>query len=229
MSASLGLQALSTRLVQHLNERVRRGEMSERSLARLTRYSQPHIHNVLKGSRALTPELADRILDLLGMPLVALLTQEELGGTSPPAVVGFAAAPVLEGRLGGGAAFPKLSRDPERYFLPARLLEAAVNPAVVRIDDHETAMAPFVEPGDWVLLDRSPTARRRPQFECIYAVSWKGGSFVRRCRVVRGGLVVVADDPSETANVPTQIALAGNDVRELVRGRISWCGRELKP
>lgn len=228
MNEQPSFRELSARLILHLNERVRRGEMSERSLARLTRYSQPHIHNVLKGSRSLTPELADRILDLLGVPLVALLTQQEIGGASPPGFVGFAAAPVLEGRLGAGKPFPKLSRNPDSYFLPARLVEATVSPAVVQVDDRETAMSP-VEPGDWALLDRSPAARRRPLFECVYALCWNGGGYVRRCRVVRGALVVVADNPIDNSRIPTQIALAGNDVLDVVRGRLVWCGRELQP
>lgn len=222
-----GFEELTNRLIRHLNERVRRGEMSERSLARLTGYSQPHIHNVLKGSRALTAELADRILSLLGVPLVSLLTQQELGGTLPAAVVGFAAVPLMEGRLGGGSDFPKLSRQPERYFLPATLVEALVNPAVVQVDVQETAMSPFIEPGDWLLLDRSPSGRRRPQFECAYALSWGGEGFVRRCRVIRGALVVVPDDPSDSGRIPTQVALAGHEILDVVRGRVVWCGREL--
>jgi transcriptional regulator with XRE-family HTH domain len=225
----LGFEELSARLIRHLTERVRRGEMSERSLARLTGYSQPHIHNVLKGRRALTAETADRILQMLGVPLAALLTQQELSGINPPPVAGFVAVPLLEGRLGGGKSFPQPSRDPHRYFLPARLMASVVNPTVVQLDENETAMSPFLDPGDWVLLDRSPAARRRPRFECAYALSWNGEGFVRRCRVVRGALVVVPDNPAQSANIPTQIALAGHDVLDIVKGRIVWIGRDLNP
>jgi transcriptional regulator with XRE-family HTH domain len=229
MGAMLGFQQLAARLTRHLTERVRRGEMSERSLARLTGYSQPHMHNVLKGSRAMTPELADRVLHLLGVPLVALLTQQELSGISPPAAAGFPAVPLLEGRLGAGKPFPQPGRPANRYLLPARLLAAAINPAVAQLDGREEAMSPFLDPGDWVLLDRSPAARRRPRFECAYALSWKGEGFVRRCRVIRGALVVVPDNPTQNAKIPTQIALAGHDVLDIVRGRITWIGRDLNP
>ena len=44
-----------------LRARVRNGELTERGLARLVGVSQPHIHNVLKGVRALSPELSDQI------------------------------------------------------------------------------------------------------------------------------------------------------------------------
>jgi transcriptional regulator with XRE-family HTH domain len=227
METPPGFHELSARLIRHLTARDRRGEMSERSLARLTSYSQPHIHNVLKGSRALTAELADRVLQLLGVPLVALFSQEELSGISPPAVAEFPATPLLEGRLGGGNLFPRPGRESNLYYLPARLVATVVSPAVVQMDDRETAMSPFLEPGDWVLLDRSPAARRRPQFENAYALSWNGKGFVRRCRVVRGALVVVPDNPDLSGKIPAQIALAEHDILEVVRGRIAWVGREL--
>jgi plasmid maintenance system antidote protein VapI len=70
MNPPLGFRELSARLIRYLNAMVRRGEISERGLARLTQYSQPHIHNVLNGKRAMTIELADQIMALLKVPLV---------------------------------------------------------------------------------------------------------------------------------------------------------------
>jgi hypothetical protein len=175
----------------------------------------------------LTAELADRILLALGIPLISLLTQEELGGLGPPAAVEFAAVPVLQGRLGGGTAFPQPGRQASRHFLPQRLVAPAVSPAVVQLDDGETAMSPFLEPGDWVLLDRSPPARRRPLFEHAYALSWKGRGYVARCRVVGGALVLVADNPRQISDIPSQIPRARLDVLDLVKGKIIWVGREL--
>jgi hypothetical protein len=227
MSVVPGFQQLAERLIYHLNQRVSRGEMSERSLARLTRYSQPHIHNVLKGSRALTAELADQVLQQLGIPLVSLLTQEELSGLGPPAVVDFLPAPVLDGRLGAGNAFPKMSGETSRYFLPSRVLSAAVSPVVARLDAHEDSMSPLLEPGDWVLLDRSPTLRRRPQFGSAYALSWKEVGFVARCRVVGDALVLVADNARQSVDVPNPIPLAGRNILDVVKGKIVWVGREL--
>jgi hypothetical protein len=227
MGASPGFQELYARLIQRVRQRVRRGELSERSLARLVRYSQPHMHNVLKGRRLLAAELADRVLRLLGIPLASLLTREELGGAGPPGSVEFVAVPVLQGRLGAGTAFPHLGREESRYFLPARLLVAAVSPAVVQLDSRETAMSPFLEPGDWVLLDRAPAARRRPLFEHAYALSWKAKGYVARCRVVGGALVLVADNPRQSSDVPSQIPLASLNVLDFVKGRIVWVGREL--
>lgn len=222
-----GFQELGGRLLDQLRGRIGRGELSGRSLARLLRCSQPHVHNVLHGRRSLTPEFADRLLRVLGIPLLSLLTQEELGGLAPPGAVDFVPTPLLAGRLGAGNPFPHLGGEAERYFLPAAALKTAVNPAVARLAANETAMQPMLEPGDWVLLDRSPAVRRRPRFEHVYALSWKAAGFVARCRVVSGALVLVGDNPVQSGEVPSQIPLAEHDILEVVQGKIAWVGREL--
>ena len=69
---------LRTRLVNNLRLRVRSGEVTERSLARLTGISQPHLHHVLKGKRRLSLETADLILRRLDIDVGDLLSPEEL-------------------------------------------------------------------------------------------------------------------------------------------------------
>jgi len=64
---------LQCRLVTHIRERVRSGEVTERGLARMTGVSQPHIHNVLKGSRFLSVGMADQILRELRIDLLDLI------------------------------------------------------------------------------------------------------------------------------------------------------------
>jgi transcriptional regulator with XRE-family HTH domain len=68
---------LQRRLVAHLRERVRSGEVTERGLARLTGVSQPHIHNVLKGERFLSIETADQILRGLHISLIDLMEDSD--------------------------------------------------------------------------------------------------------------------------------------------------------
>jgi transcriptional regulator with XRE-family HTH domain len=76
----LDFQRLHLRLVTHLRDRVESGLSTERSLARMTGVSQPHLHNVLKGKRSLSIEMADRILDRLDLDLKDLMTAEEGSG-----------------------------------------------------------------------------------------------------------------------------------------------------
>lgn len=84
VSARITFTGLMERLIQELNRRVRGGELTERGLARRLGASQPHIHNLLKGVRGMSPALADHILERLDMPLEALLTPREIARMSEP-------------------------------------------------------------------------------------------------------------------------------------------------
>jgi plasmid maintenance system antidote protein VapI len=57
---------------------VRSGEATERGLARLTGVSQPHMHNVLKGKRLLSLEMADQVVGQLHLDLLDFIEPEEL-------------------------------------------------------------------------------------------------------------------------------------------------------
>ena len=61
------------RATEEIRWRVRNGEVTERGLARMAGLSQPHVHNVLKGVRLLSPESADRLLRVLGLRAADLL------------------------------------------------------------------------------------------------------------------------------------------------------------
>jgi transcriptional regulator with XRE-family HTH domain len=69
---------LQERLLHNLRQRVRSGAVTERSLARQTGVSQPHLHNVLKGKRILSVVKADSVLQRLQMDVLNLIETEEL-------------------------------------------------------------------------------------------------------------------------------------------------------
>ena len=74
----MDFQELQMRFVQHLRERVRGGELTERGLARMTGVSQPHIHHVLKGTRLFSLTVSDEILHRLQLDLLDLIDPEDL-------------------------------------------------------------------------------------------------------------------------------------------------------
>jgi transcriptional regulator with XRE-family HTH domain len=69
---------LQQRLLDELRQRVHSGAATERSLARLSGISQPHLHNVLKGKRILSVERADEVLRRLQIDVLHLIDTEEL-------------------------------------------------------------------------------------------------------------------------------------------------------
>lgn len=68
---------LQFRLIRHLQERIRSGEISERRLALAVDVSQPHLHNVLKGKHTFSVPTADKILRHLRLDLLDLIDPQE--------------------------------------------------------------------------------------------------------------------------------------------------------
>ena len=71
-------EALQTRLLKFVNNKIGNGEYTERGLARVLGISQPQIHNVLKGARGLHRPLADLMLRKFQLTVADLLTEVEL-------------------------------------------------------------------------------------------------------------------------------------------------------
>lgn len=76
---------LERRLRRRVLERIHNGDFSERGAALLAGISQPHLHNALKGSRRLSPELADRLMVRLSIDFDELLEPGETGDHRDPA------------------------------------------------------------------------------------------------------------------------------------------------
>ncbi len=228
MADRLGFRHLASRLTRYLNELVRRGEVSERRLAHLTGYSQPHIHNVLKGARGMNNELADQLMAGLGVPMLSLFTQDELSGLAPTAAPESLPVPLLAGRLGGGKPFPRLTARPRVRQLPAATVRQSTSPVLAVLDSAERSMWPALWPNDLVLIDRAPAGRRAPRFEQIYVISWRGRGWIGRCRRVGRVLVVVVDNLREVSRTLPQIPLTGQNILNIVKGTIVWLGRDVE-
>jgi hypothetical protein len=83
---ALTFSTLQARLLEYVNTCIANGEFTERSLGRMTGISQPHIHNLLKGARKLSPEIADLLLAHLRISVLVLLTSEELASAPKKSV-----------------------------------------------------------------------------------------------------------------------------------------------
>ena len=64
------------RLTEQIALRVKRGDLSERALAKRVGISQPHLHNVLKGKRCFSIETADLLMETLQMTILDLIRDE---------------------------------------------------------------------------------------------------------------------------------------------------------
>jgi len=222
-------QLLHTRLVDHMRARVRSGELTERRLARLTGVSQPHLHNVLKGVRALSAEMADQVVAELRLSALDLLGESELKRPGRASLPGgrYAEVPLLEGRLGPGHPFPEVDCPSQAIpFLQAEL-EGIARPLAVRLAADAQQRLLF-HADDIALLAPLPENCRSPLVEGAgnhYAIVLDGSGLIRR--VDRRGSRLLLLPEGEGAEAAC-IGVADRNILEVVRARVIWIGRYLE-
>jgi hypothetical protein len=203
-------------LVQDLRVRVRNGQITERRLARLVGASQPHIHNVLKGTRFLSVEMSDRILEHLGVTVLDLISP----GERPRAAAG-SLIRVLEGLIGPGQPWPERLGSPIRVPLSSAELARMGHPVAAKLaaDPH---MASVFGPGEWVILDQSPEVRLQLDPEAFYLIRQGKEACIRRVRFVGTNVYLVPEDlgfsPAQWQRIPT----AEHELLHVVRARIRF-------
>ncbi len=222
-------QVLQLRLIAILKGRVRNGELTERGLARLTGISQPHIHNVLKGARVLSPEIADQILETLKISIFDLFQATELaslGRGDEAFACRYEEIPLLEGRIGPGYPFPLRESPIERYpFLRSRLASMH-RPVAARLAFDDRMVGVFGG-NDLVLLDRSPLKRAQIQPAGLYVLSLPDGAAIRRLWLTPDGLQGEAVSSAEN-RLSDCISPPGNDILEIVLAKVVWIGRDME-
>jgi transcriptional regulator with XRE-family HTH domain len=220
---------LHARLIAVLRARLQNGELSERRLAHLTGISQPHVHNVLKGARILSPRAADRILRRLELSVLDLLPPREEGGgvclrcsRRDRSVE----VPVLEGWLGPGLPLPRQLSKLDSHPFPRSWLASLENPLLVRLSG-DPRMSGLLRENDMALLDHSPARRQHLRADELYVVNRHGEGLVRSLRLERSDLLLlrgVASDGSETV---AALPLKGCHLLDVVLARVAWLGRWL--
>jgi hypothetical protein len=218
---------LQGRLVAHVRARVRGGELTERSAARLTGVSQPHLHNVLKGARLLSTDMADQVLRSLNLCVLDLLEPHEFKEYQQRREDRRGCVPWLDGHLGPGLPFPP--REGSRQFFPFPLpnMEHLGDPVLVQLAD-DPRMYPLFSGGDVALLDRDPDRRRMPEAHCCYALDHYGEGLVRRLELRDGHPGLRAMDGGGDCETDF-ISLSGRNILELVKAKVVWIGRNLEP
>jgi hypothetical protein len=214
------------RLLQRVREMVHCGEITERGLARVTGVSQPHVHNMLKGVRAFSPEFADQLLHHLGLTLADLLQDpNEIPGHGT--LHTFQPIPVLRGHT-GARNFPF---TPERhggvYPFLRKQVACLTDPVVLTLQG-EKSMAPRFQDGDLVLLERAESARSHPEPRSLYVVDTPQGTAVRYLRTGGRSLYMLTDESMRDPARWDYLSLAGRNILDIVRGQVVWIGRVLE-
>jgi transcriptional regulator with XRE-family HTH domain len=202
-----------------LRGRVRNGELTERGLARLVGVSQPHIHNVLKGVRSLSPELSDQILQHLRLSLLDLIERERMEAhLSFIHQGGYVYVPLLAGRIGPGCAWPTTVSSDERLPFPEQHACSILNPVAARLGE-DARMLNVFSTGDIALLDQGLRARTDIEHGAYYVVKYGKIGMIRLVEMHRGALYLIADDARHRPLAWQRVRLDGRPVTQVVRAR----------
>lgn len=226
---SLSFALLQRRLLEQVRQRLCNGEFTERRLARLTGISQPHMHNVLKGARALTPEVADLLLAGLGLSALDLIAPAEAGArleSHQHREHQTALAPVIAHPLGPGHPFPSFSEVSEWLRIPHEVWAGRRRLALAALAaDPESP----VKPGhNFALLWLDEEARVRIIPRRVYVLRWRGAAYLRRLRREQDALLVQRQQTWLAADGPEWIHLADQSLLLSVRAVVLWTGVDFR-
>ena len=224
-SAPFTFELLRRRLLQAASQRVCNGDFTERGLARLIDVSQPHLHNILKGRKSLSPEIGDALLLGLSLSLLDLLTPAELGLAlldHQPAPSFSRLVPVLNGRLGPDDPFPDWRSISQWFRASSSLLTHARRPALVECaPDPENTLFPSPS---FALLDHDDSARLHASPSSWFALRWRGAGYLRRLRRQPGALLILGQNSSDAPSLPHCLELNDASILHVVRARVLWVG-----
>jgi len=223
----MNFRALYERLLATLRLRLASGEVSERRLAHLVGVSQPHMHNVLKGVRFLSPEIADRIVRHLGISLLELFPREEIDSIYRrrqdwP----WSEVPVLEGWIGPGLPLPARISPVEKHPFPKAFVRTLERPVIARLA-LDPRMAAVLAQNDLVLLDHAAARRSNPEPGGLYLISRRGEGLIRRLRRAGSTLGLLGVDSPDRPRLLEKVTLGPTHILDIIRARVVWLGRYL--
>ena len=209
------------RLLDTARQKVRSGAVTERGLARLCGLSQPHMHNVLKSIRSMSPEAADRLMHALDLNVSALIFQSFTGNETEITLV-----PVIRNRIGPGigAVFTVF-----RGFMPfsTARLTPLVDPVVAQLAP-DLMLPKVLAPNDYVLLDQNPEVRERVTSPGCWVIAENGAVRVRYVKLMGNDVCVANTATLRDAARWHPIPLKGRNILEIVRARVVSISREME-
>ena len=215
------------KLLAYVVDRIRNGELTERGFARLIGISQPHVHNVLKGVRNLSPEVFDSILKYFHMSLLDLASTEEVEANlrRRKPLTHVPEAPFLDSPIGPGLQWPAGINWRRSYPLPfpSMVMQTGLVMAELAPDSY---MRETLAGWDVALLDTSDRARSEISPFGLYVVSRGGESVLRYIRPGARGFYLLSDTTLEKPAEWERLEIAASDFVETVKARVRWVGRE---
>ena len=215
------------KLLAYVVDRIHNGELTERGFARFIGISQPHVHNVLKGVRNLSPEISDSILKCFNMSLLDLASVQELEANlkKRKAPVQVAEAAFLDEPIGPGMPWSEGINWRRSYPLPFPALTAQAGLIMAELAN-DPYMYETLSGSDIALLDTSERARLDISPLGLYVVSRGGEAVLRHIRPGGQGFYLVTDAALDIPALWEKVSMPASDFAGIVKARVRWIGRE---
>ena len=220
-------QDAQAKLLLYVQDRIHNGELTERRLARQIGISQPHVHNVLKGVRNLSPEIFDSILRRFHMSLLDLATADDLEASlrrrrakEHSAEVGFLARPI-----GPGSPWSSLIDRKRRFPLPFPSVAAPPDLVMAHLMG-DPEMTATLAGADIALLDTSEPRRTGLVPDGVYLVSSEHDAVLRYIRPGSRSYYLATDATLDRPLAWQALRVRSEELFELIKARVRWLGRE---
>jgi transcriptional regulator with XRE-family HTH domain len=214
-------------LLALVRDRIQNGELTERGLARRIGISQPHVHNVLKGVRNLSPEIFDSMLEHFQMSLLDLAAAEDLEASLQGRRLAERAAEAafLVSPIGPGMRWPTGIDRGRRLPLPFPSLAAPPDLLMAQLAG-DPEMSATLAGADVALLDLSEQRRRDVVPDGLYVVSRGGEALLRYIRPGARWWYLASDSNLNRPIEWEELRLPVGERLEAVKARVRWLGRE---
>lgn len=219
-------QAAQLKLLALVRDRIHNGELTERSLARRIGISQPHVHNVLKGVRNLSPEIFDSMLEHFHMSLLDLAPAEDLELSLQRRMMERTAeVALLSGAIGPGMPWPAGIDRRRRFPLPFPSVAAPAELIMAQVS-FDPNMSRTLAGADIALLDVSEQRQRDFAPDGLYVIRRGGEALFRYIRPGSRCYYLVSDTNMNRPAAWEELLLTAAGMEEAVAARVRWLGRE---
>ncbi len=227
-------QDVQLRLLAYVRSQITNGELTERGFARLIGISQPHVHNVLKGVRKLSPNIFDIALKYFHLSLLDLIPSSELEAhlRSRRAPQHSAEVPFLPTPVGPGTPWPTELNPRNTRPLPFPCDHAPANLVMAGLMA-DPSMQSALGSSDIALLDTSPIRQSALAPHGLFVVErgTEAGieAVIRYIRPGAHGYYLATDSTLDTPADWEPFPVSASELATAVKARVRWIGSEAPP
>jgi transcriptional regulator with XRE-family HTH domain len=220
------IDLLQTRLIAALRKRVQNGEVTERGFARRTGISQSHVNRVLKGTRTLSIDNFQHILNSLNYSVLDLYSETELRcqlkklapNSRHPVEL-----PFLESSIGPRHAWRDSFCWNDRRVVPCLPVPTLRHAILVRLV-YDPEME-FSLKGYNVAVLNASDCFETTDLEALYAVDRGHDTVLRRIRKASNCFYLIPDVRRSEPIHWEKVGIS-TERRVIIRGKLVWLGKE---